>query len=231
VSQSIEIQVDGGAMSAYVARPAQFPASAVVVLHEIFGVNKDMRETCQELAAQGFIAICPDLFWRQEPGIELNSLNEEEWKKGFSLYSAFDRDQGVKDILATLAAARGLEGSTGKVGVMGFCLGGLMAYLTAVRGDVDAAVAYHGGETDKYLDEAGKLTTPLLMHLADEDEFIAKEAQDSIKAALADKPNAKVFGYAGCQHAFARHNGAHYDAAGAALANDRTWTFLKERLA
>ncbi|WP_158915895.1 dienelactone hydrolase family protein [Caulobacter sp. S45] len=230
MDQTITISTEGGEFLAYVARPAKTPAPAVVVLHEVFGVNADIRQTCRELADQGFIAIAPELFWRQERGVDLNTWSDEEWKKGIALYTAYDRDTGVRDVVATLRAAKRLEGAGGKVGVMGFCLGGLMAYLTAARHDVDAAVAYHGGDTERYLDEATGITAPLLMHLAEEDEFISKDAQAQIKAALTVVPSATVYSYAGQNHAFARHTGLHYNAEAAALANGRTYAFLAEHL-
>ena len=226
----ITIEGRDGAFGAYMARPKTLPGPAVVVLQEIFGVNMDMRETCDELAAQGFIAVCPDLFWRQEPGLDLNRWSDAEWKKGLALYAAYDRDKGVRDIVDTAHAAGQLEGASGKVGVMGFCLGGLMTFLTAAREKIDAAVAYHGGDTEKYLDEADKITAPMLMHLAEEDEFISKEAQTKIKAALSNKPNVEIYSYPGCNHAFARHTGTHYNAAAAAKANGRTWQFLHDHL-
>lgn len=231
MSQSITIQTPDGGFQAYVARPDAASAPVVLVLHEVFGVNDDMRLTCDELAAKGFLAVAPDLFWRQEPGVDLNAWSEEEWRKGLALYLAYDRDQGVKDILAAVAAARTLPGASGKVAVMGFCLGGLMAFLTAARGEVDAVVAYHGGDTEKYLDEAAAVSAPLLMHLAEEDEFISKDAQARIKAAFAASPNATIHSYPDRNHAFARHTGAHYHAADAALANGRTWAFLARALA
>jgi len=235
VNQTINILTEGGEFSAYVARPTKTPAPAVVVLHEVFGVNEDIRQTCRELAAEGFLAIAPDLFWRQERGVDLNAWSDAEWKKGLALYTAYDRDTGVRDVLATMRAAERLDGSSGKVGIMGFCLGGLMTYLTAARHHVMAAVAYHGGETENYLDEARGITEPLLMHLAEEDEFISKDAQARIKAALAPPPNATVpnatiYSYPGQNHAFARHTGTHYNASAAALANGRTRAFLAAHL-
>jgi carboxymethylenebutenolidase len=230
MSQTLKIQTEGGEFSAYVARPAKLPAPAVAVLHEVFGVNEDIRQTCRELAVAGFIAIAPELFWRQERGVDLNTWSEEEWKKGLALYTAYDRDTGVRDIIATLRAAKQLEGATGKTGVMGFCLGGLMTYLTSARHDLDVAVAYHGGDTESYLDEAHAITAPLLMHLAEEDEYISKDAQVRIKAALASVPSATVYSYPGQNHAFARHTGTHYNAEAAALANERTIAFLAAHL-
>ena len=109
-------------------------------------------------------------------------------------------------------------------------LGALMAFITAARHEVDAAVAYHGGDTEKYLGEVGGLRAPLLMHLGEEDEFISKTAQTQIKAALAKKPNATVYSYPGQRHAFSRQNGLHYNAAAAMLANGRTNEFLNQYL-
>jgi carboxymethylenebutenolidase len=230
MSETINIQTEGGEFSAYVARPPQSPAPAVVVLHEVFGVNDDIRKTCRELAEAGFIAIAPELFWRRERGVDLNTWSDDEWKKGLALYTAYDRDTGVRDVLATVRVARHLDGVTGRVGVMGFCLGGLMTYLTAARHDVDAAVAYHGGDTESYLDEAKAIAAPLLMHLAEEDEYISKTAQSRIKAAMADVPSTIIYSYPGQNHAFARHTGIHYNAAAAGLANGRTLDFLAEHL-
>jgi carboxymethylenebutenolidase len=226
----ITIQGRDGAFDAYIARPKTLPASAVVVLQELFGVNADIRRTCDELAEQGFVAVAPDLFWRQEPGVDLNVTSEADWQHGLRLYQAYDRDAGVRDIKATLDAVAKLPECTGKIAVQGYCLGALMTFLTAVRCHVDAAVAYHGGDTEKYLGEADNLSAPLLMHLAEEDEFISKSAQAEIKAALAGKPNATVYSYPGQHHAFARHNGLHYNAAAAALANGRTSEFLHQQL-
>jgi carboxymethylenebutenolidase len=226
----ITIEGRDGAFGAYIARPKALPAPAVVVLHEVFGVNADIRKTCDELAEQGFLAVAPDLFWRQEPGVDLSVTSEPDWQHGLRLYQAYDRDAGARDVKDTANAVSKLPGCIGKVAVLGYCLGGLMTFLTAVRYGVDAAVVYHGGDTEKYLGEISGFDSPLLMHLAEEDEFISKPAQAEIIAALASKPNATVYSYPGQHHAFSRHNGAHYDAAAATLANERTSEFLHQRL-
>src|SRR6476620_1615630 len=226
----IIVESPDGTFRAYILRPAKLPAPAVVVLHEVFGVNADIRATCNELAAQGFIAIAPDLFWRQEPDVDLDVRSEADWQHGLRLYGAYDRDTGARDIAQTIRAAAKLPGSTGKVALQGYCLGALMAFITAARHEVDATVAYHGGDTEKYLGEVGGLRAPLLMHLGEEDEFISKTAQAQIKAALANKPNATVYSYPGQRHAFTRHNGTHYNATAAVLANGRTSEFLSENL-
>jgi carboxymethylenebutenolidase len=182
------------------------------------------------LAEQGFIAVAPDLFWRQEPGVDLSVTSEQDWQHGLRLYQAYNRDVGAADVKDTVDAVTKLPECTGKVAVLGYCLGALMTFLTAVRYDVAAAVAYHGGDTERYLGEVDSLHAPLLMHLGEEDEFISKPAQAAIKAALAGKPNAMVYSYPGQRHAFSRHNGAHYNAAAAALANGRTSEFLLAQL-
>jgi carboxymethylenebutenolidase len=226
----ITIEGRDGAFGAHIVRPKTLPAPAVVVLQELFGVNADIRKTCDELAEQGFLAIAPDLFWRQEPGVDLSVTSEADWQHGLRLYQAYERDAGVRDIGDTLDTAAKLPECTGKIAVQGYCLGALMTFLTAVRCHVDAAVAYHGADTEKYLGEVDNLSAPLLMHLGEDDEFISKAARAQIKATLAAKANATVYSYPGQRHAFARHNGAHYDAAAATLANGRTNEFLHGHL-
>lgn len=228
--QSIAIETSDGAFKAYVARPAHSPAPAVVVIQEIFGVNAVMRQVADELATAGYLAICPDLFWRIEPGIDITDQSDAEWKKAFELYNAFDVDMGVKDIAATIAKARTDAGCNGKVGAVGFCLGGLLAFLTATRTDTDAAVSYYGVGIEKYVGEADKLAEPLLLHIAEEDQFVPKEARAVILQALKNHPQIEVHTYPGCDHAFARTGGEHYDATAAKLANGRTLTFFKSNL-
>ena len=230
MNDHITVEGNDGAFAAYIARPKTSPAPAVVVLQELFGVNADIRKTCDELAEEGYIAVAPDLFWRQEPGVDLTVTSEADWQHGLRLYQVYDRDTGARDVKETIKAVAKLPECTGKVAVLGYCLGGLMVFLTAVRYGVDAAVAYHGGDTEKYLGEVDGLAAPLLMHLAEEDEFISKAAQAQIKAALAKKPNTAVYSYPGQSHAFSRHGGAHYNAEAAALAHERTYAFLNRQL-
>ncbi|SMG59504.1 dienelactone hydrolase family protein [Paraburkholderia susongensis] len=229
--QSMQVEVADGALNAYVVYPDHPSAPAVVVLQEIFGVNADLRATCEELAGKGFIAVSPELFWREAPGLDLHSWSPEEWKQGLALYEHYDFDRGVRDIAAVVAVTRALQGCNGKVGVMGFCLGGLMTYLTAARSHVDAAAWYYGGQTERFLGESAGLAAPIIMHVGEEDEFVTPEAQRSIKEALGSRLNVEFFTYPGCYHAFARHSGTRYDAAAASLANGRTEAFLHRHLA
>ena len=230
MSDKLTIKGMNGTFDAYIARPKSLPAPAVVVLQEVFGVNDDIRRTCDELAGQRFIAVAPELYWRQERGLNLSVTSEADWQHGLSLNQAYDRDAGAKDIKDTANTVAKLPECTGKVAFLGYCIGGLMTFLTTVRFGADAAVAYHGGDTEKYLDEAGRLDAPLLMHLGENDEFISPAAQAAIKAALAEKSNVSIYSYPGQYHAFSRHNGAHYNAAAAALAHERTYEFLHDHL-
>lgn len=230
MKNQIHITTSEGTFMAYVARPQVIPAPAVVVVHEVFGVNADLRQSCDELASQGYLAICPDLFWRTQPGISMTDRTEAERAKASALYMAFDFDAGASDIAATIDAARAMPDSTGKVGLVGYCLGGLMTYLTTARVGADVAVAYYPGNADKHLDEADGISSPLIVHLAEEDEYISKDAQQQILAALKDCPSVQIYRYPGCKHAFARHGGISYDASAAALAMARTDAFLARHL-
>ncbi len=230
MGEYISVNTIDGAFRAYVATPYVLPAPVVVVIQEIFGVNLDLRDTCDELAAKGYFAISPDLFWRMQPGVDMSDQTEAEWKKGFAFYEAFDYASGVADIGSTMAAARAIAGANGKVGLMGYCLGGLMTFLTTIRQGADASVVYYGAGMEKRLDEVDKIGNPMMIHLGEEDEYISKEAQRAIIGALANVPSAKVFTYPGCSHAFARHRGKHYDKEAAHLANGRTAEFLRSHL-
>jgi carboxymethylenebutenolidase len=224
------ISTGDGQFSAYVARPKAERAPAVVVIQEIFGVNGFVRDVADGLAGQGYLAIAPDLFWRIEPDIDITDQSEAEWKKAFELFNAFDVDVGVQDIQATIKAVRGDPGCSGKVGAVGFCLGGLLAFLTATRTDADASVGYYGVGIENHLAEAEKLACPLLLHIAEEDQFVPKPAQALILKALKDHPKIEIHTYTGRDHAFARVGGAHYDEADAKLAGGRSLTFFERNL-
>ena len=234
LNESLAVTVADGSFQCYVARPSAATAGAavpvIVVLQEIFGVNAGIRGICDGYAAKGYIAVAPDLFWRTAPGLDMSEASPGDWERGFALYSAYDFGAGVGDIAATVAAARAMTGASGKVGVTGYCLGGLMTFLTAARADADAFVAYYGGATENYAAEGANVKRPLLYHLAGDDEYIGKDAQAAIHAALKDNANIEMHTYPGCNHAFARPGGDHYDANAATLANGRTDAFFERHL-
>jgi len=225
------IKVGDGSFTAYVSEPKGVSsAPGILVIQEIFGVNQVMRDLCDNLAGQGYLAMCPDLFWRQEPGIQITDKTEAEWARAFQLFQGFDQDKGAQDLIASLAHLRKLPGCNGKAGSVGYCLGGKMAYLMAARSDSDCNVSYYGVAIDAALGEAGGIKKPLLMHIAAEDKYVPKEAQTKIKQALGANGKVTIHVYEGMDHAFARVGGAHYDAAAAKLANDRTAAFFKKHL-
>ncbi|MGK9233023.1 dienelactone hydrolase family protein [Inquilinus limosus] len=221
---------DGGRFNAYLARPASGSGPGILVIQEIFGVNAVMRQICDDLAAQGYVALCPDLFWRQEPGVDITDQSKAEWDKAFALFNGFNETAGVEDLIASLATLRDLPECTGRAGALGYCLGGRLAFLMATRSDADCAVSYYGVGIDKLLGEASAITRPLMLHIAEKDRFVPPEAQAEIRARMASLPTVTVHAYPGLDHAFARVGGEHYDAAGAKLANDRTAAFLKTHL-
>jgi carboxymethylenebutenolidase len=218
-------------LGAYIVRPKVLPAPAVLVLHEVFGVNTDIRKHCDELAEQGFIAVAPDLFWRQEPGVDLSVTSEPDWQRGLRLNQTYDRDAGAKDVKDTANVAANLPGCIGRVAVLGYCLGGLMTFLTAARYGVDDAVVYHGGDTEKYLGEVDGLHAPLLMHLAEEDEFISKRLPKlRSKQHLPANQTRRSIAIRGSVTPSLATMGHTYNAAVAALANGRTSEFLHQHL-
>lgn len=232
MARSIEIQAhDGGRFTGYLAEPAGGKGPGILVIQEIFGVNKVMRDICDDLAKQGYVALCPDLFWRQEPGIDITDKTKAEWDKAFALFNGFNLDKGIDDLKASLSVLRKLPGCSGKVGTVGYCLGGRLAYLMACRSDVDAAVGYYGVMLKDHLAEAKNIKKPLLLHCATEDKFVPKDAQATIAAELKKYPLVTRLDYQGNDHAFARVGGEHYDKAAADLANSRTAEFFKKHLA
>src|SRR5690606_30948434 len=173
--------------------------------------NAGIRAICDGLADQGYFALAPDLFWRIEPNIQLTDQSEAEWKRAFELYQKFNVDAGVKDIQTSITHLRGVPGAGPKIGSEGYCLGGLLAYLSATRTNVDAAVGYYGVGIEQHLAEKDKIKKPLMLHIAAKDQFVPPAAQTQIVDAL--KGHATTHVYPGCDHAFARIKGQHYDKA------------------
>jgi carboxymethylenebutenolidase len=218
---------DGGRFSAHVHCPdTDQPTAAVIVIQEIFGINAFMRDVCAQIAQIGFLAVCPDLFWRQEAGVAIDSKSPDAWKHAMTLYEGFDVDLGVRDLISTLAAVRGHAQCSGHAGTLGYCLGGKLAFLMAARSDADCNVSYYGVGIEKLLGEARNIANPLLMHIAEKDKSVPLEAQHAIMDALKGNDHVQINVYAGAEHAFARPSGDHYDKEAAHLANFRTADFL-----
>ena len=220
-----------GTFNAYVATPSgDGPHGAVVLIQEIFGVNESMKETARQIADQGYIVVVPDLFWRIRPGVNLTDKSDAEWKEAFALMNAFDQDKGVEDLKATLAAARKMPGCNGKVGTMGYCLGGRLAMMMATRSDADVNVSYYGVGLDGLLGEAGTIRAPLLLHIAELDKFFPPEGREKVVTALQGHPHARAYVYPNADHAFARVGGTHWQGRAATIANGRSAEALAEAL-
>lgn len=222
---------DGKTFSAYVSKPvSQGSHPGLLLIQEIFGVNANMRSIADRYSQAGFLCVVPDLFWRLEPGVELDPSVPEQFEKAFGLYQKFDVDLGIKDLESTMNTMRTLPDCSGPVGCIGFCLGGLMSYLMSARTNIDCSVSYYGVGMENQLQESDGIKKPLLMHIAEKDPFVPPEAQRKIKEGLAHNKSVHIHTYADCDHAFARKGGDHYNEEAANLADDRTMAFLKEHL-
>jgi len=221
---------DGNEFDAYLAMPASGYGPGIVVLQEIFGVNNYMRSVADWYAAHGFVAVCPDLFWRLERGVQLTDKGDD-WNKAIEYYQRLDEAKAVEDGAAAVEFLRDHSACNGRVGAVGFCLGGNLAYLLSVRFKPDCAVGYYGVSIEKTLDEAKNLTAPLMLHIAELDKFCPPEAQAQIHAALDSNSLVTIHDYPNQDHAFGRPGGEHYDAAAAELANLRSLEFFVRNLA
>ena len=232
MSETVTIATLSGDASfdAYVARPADTPRAAILVIQEIFGVNAGIRRKCDKLAEDGYLAVAPDLFWRLEPGVELDPDVEPEFQRALDLMGKFDQDQGIRDIEATIHHIRREEGVE-KVGCVGYCLGGRLAYMTAARTDVNASVGYYGVGIDGLLNEKHAIAHPLLLHVPTEDGFVDEDTQKAMHEGLDDHPKVTLYDYEGLDHGFATEFGKRRDEKAANLADGRTTDFFREHLA
>ena len=228
MGEQVSISIGTEQFDAYLATPSSAPRGGIVVIQEIFGVNDDIKATADWLAQEGYLALAPDLFWRQVRNVELNADKDADVQKAFALMTGYDGDQGVSDIQAAIDYLR--KAGCAKVGTIGFCLGGRMVYLAACRTNADAHASYYGVGIQDLLGEASNITAPTLIHIAGKDAFVPQEAQTAIADGLAGHGEAEVHIYDGQDHAFARHNGMHYDAEATALAHGRTLTLFAEAL-
>lgn len=221
----------GGQFRAYLAVPTggKDKAPGILLCQEIFGVNAYVRETADYYAEEGYVVLAPDLFWRIEPNVDMG-YSPEEWQRAFGFFQNFDVDQGIEDIRATVKALRARAECNGKVGVLGHCLGGKLAYLTAARVDVDAAVGYYGVGIEGALGEAENIKCPTVLHFAELDKYCDKAARDQIYATLKDRPEIELYTYPGVDHAFARTMGDHFDKPASIMAHSRSIALFRRAI-
>lgn len=228
---NIEIQShDGKTFGAYLAKANKANAPVLLVIQEIFGVNESMRAMCDNWAREGYHAICPDIFWRQQPGVELTDKTPAEWQQAIAYMNGMDLELCMKDLQSTLKQARALPGTNGRIGTMGFCLGGKLAYLMAARSDANCNISYYGVGLTELLNEVPNIKNPLLMHFAENDKYLNGDALQKVRDAVAKNPRIESYVYAGVEHAFSRINGEHFDADAAKKAFERSFKFLDVNL-
>ncbi|SFG23253.1 carboxymethylenebutenolidase [Novosphingobium sp. CF614] len=222
--------LDGdGMIPAYVARPEGTPRGAIIVQQEIFGVDAGIRKKADGWAAKGYLAVAPDSFWRQQPGLELDADVPEQFQQAVGYMMKHDFDLGIRDIEAVIHWIR-REAGVAKVGLVGYCMGGRIAYMTAARTDIDASVGYYGVSIDKMLNEKHAIARPLMLHIPTADGFVQPEAQKAMHEGLGDHPRVTLYDYEGLDHGFAAEIGSRRNEAGAALADSRTEAFFAEHL-
>lgn len=230
--KEIGVETSAGSFMGYLAAPPSGRGPGVVVIQEIFGVNPWIREVTDWYASQGYFALAPDLFWRMKPGVQLDPTVESQLQQGFGYYQKFDVATGVADIQAAIDALRKTPGCTGKVGNLGFCLGGLLSFLAAARTNTDACASYYGGGINTKLDEMDRIKVPTVLHLAGNDSYIPEEAISQITARAKANPTVAVHVYPGTAHGFCRANDAsHYNAEACARAHRRTLELFRSALA
>lgn len=226
----IDIQAsDGGTFKAYMTKPEKGSGPGLVLLQEIFGINPYMKAMADYYAEEGYVVLVPDLFWRMEPGVVLG-YTEEDFGKAFGFYQKLDVDTCIKDIADTIAALRDRPEQAGKVGTLGYCLGGKLAYLTAARTDVDCAICYYPVGVENDLGEAGAISCPVVMHLAELDKFVPETAREKIAETFQNRPEVKLYTYPGVDHAFGTPGRDSYDKPSTQMAFSRTIAALRSTL-
>ena len=220
---------DGGTFAAYFAMPAKPPAPGIVLLPEVFNTNDHIRTVVDGYAEDGFVVLAPDVYWREEAGNYL-PYTDEGRAKAQSLRGQMDTDQFTSDLGDTVAALTAHEACTGKVGVMGFCLGGKFTYLSSVRHKISAAVSYYGVQIAEHLDEAENLNCPIVMHFAENAPHVPADTVAAIKTRMGDWNNVDVRIYPGTEHGFNRFGYEPYNETQAAIARDRTIAHFRKHL-
>lgn len=220
---------DGADFKGYLSLPESGSGPGLIVLQEIFGVNRHIRDVADYFAEEGYVTLAPDMFWRIEPGIELG-YSDADREKAFAVRQRFDEDRGAEDIRAAINILRAREEVSGGVGAIGFCLGGKLAYLAAARAGADLAISYYGVGIEHNLDELADITCPMVLHFAGEDRHVPAEAVARIEAAAIDRDDIEIYSYPGAEHGFNCDQRPSYDRPTAIMAHSRSIALLRRVL-
>lgn len=226
----VSVQCNGQAFDAVLLANDTSRAPGIVVIPEIFGINRSLIEMAEGFVSQGFCILILDIFWRLQRNVSLG-YEPADFELARSLHHRFDYRLGIKDVQAGINWLRAYPGCTGKVGVMGYCLGGNLAYLSVAHTDADAAASYYGTRLDSYLDEAPNIRRPLLLHLGRLDHRTPPPVMKAILSAVQENPHVVPEIYEEARHGFANHTRPDvYDQDATALANARTVAFFHSHL-
>ncbi|WP_336367535.1 dienelactone hydrolase family protein [Marinobacter sp. C2H3] len=229
-TQWIEIASDGGkTFSGYLALPPAGSGPGLVLIQEIWGVNRHIRAVAEQYALDGYVVLAPDVFWRQEERVDLD-YDEDGTAKAFRMMQAADVEQSGLDMAQAVDRLRARPEVTGKVAAMGYCMGGRLAFRAAASGKPDAAVCYYGGGIQNSLELAPQVTAPILFHFAGLDKHIPPEAVASVRGAFADHREATIHEYPNADHGFNCWARPAYHQPSSALAHGRTLEFLARHL-
>ena len=226
------IQINAGngqAFSAYLATPKQGSGPGLILLQEIFGINPYMKSMADRFAEEGYVVLVPDLFWRMKPGVDLG-YSGENFAEALGYNERFDLALAVDDIASTMKALRALAQHAGKVGAVGYCLGGKLAMLAAARTDIDCAVSYYGVGLDAFLEEVPSIQCPMVFHFAGNDAMCPEAAREKIQKAFSANSAIEQYVYPDCDHAFATPEREHFDKPAAMMAYSRTIALLRKVL-
>ena len=214
---------------AYVSLPPTGRGPGLVILQEIFGVNEHIRAVADQYAADGYCVIAPDIFWREGRKIEL-AYDPQGFERGLGLLGKLNIDQTAIDLQATVDALKRQSACTGKVGSLGFCMGGLLSFIAAAEAGVDTAVCYYGGGIHQHLDRAKKIRCPVLFHFADQDAYIPQQAVAAVRTSLGSRKNVRVIVHAGVDHGFNCWRRPAWNQVTAARARGQSLVHLSESL-
>ncbi|TME99973.1 MAG: dienelactone hydrolase family protein [Chloroflexi bacterium] len=229
--RTVEITThDGGRMPGYFALPASGGGPGLMVLQEIFGITEYLKQRARDLAALGYVALVPDLYWRLASNVSLPEDTQEGLQQAIGYVQKLDEPRAVDDAVAALEYLRGLPETGSKAGVLGFCMGGRLAYRVGVATDPDVIVSYYGSGIAGQLDDAGRIDGPIIFHFGTADTYLPVEEAEAIRQAFSGHPGAEVYLHEGAGHAFDNPSPMFHHHEASLEAWPQTTAFLKRHL-